>query len=256
MTNKYHTDVIPVTSYFYAPAFGDTGDLEAATKVISAVAEASGLVNADYVSGNITQAMPTDARLVLDSFISRLTLTTDAFTCTHLYCRVYVDSQVAANLLFDLDITSGPASSAAVSAVAASVLPAIYALFSDGLAHKFYFFFWVNANAATLSLVQLVKTFGCVGTGGSGTQFAHINYSGLMALAMYHQKYGVGNTYMLVGSSAAYGSIYSVCWTISNYSSGSFLANPVVDNPIFKYVNFGTQTDMAYITALALIFYN
>ncbi|MBU2685741.1 MAG: hypothetical protein KKF27_21060, partial [Gammaproteobacteria bacterium] len=47
---------------FYSPGVMDTIDLEAATKTITVIVEATGLANADYSKG-LTLPKPSDARM-------------------------------------------------------------------------------------------------------------------------------------------------------------------------------------------------
>jgi hypothetical protein len=257
MPNKYHSEENPVSCFNYAPVIGDTGDLEAATKVISATSEAAGLGNATYSKALGAMAKPSDTRFVIDSMMTRLSIITDAFTCAHLRCRVYVDAQAANNMLYDLDIVAGPATTVAVSPCTTAVLPTVFALLTDGAAHTYYFFFWVDAGAATLSAVQLWKHYGCIGTNGGGTQFAHINHSGLLSIACYHMKLGAGtNCYFIFAPCLGFANTFANNFAVSNYASGSYLANPVVDDPILRYVNFTVQTDMMYLQSLCILFKN
>ena len=90
-----------IETIVYSPSVKDSGDLESATKTITATAEASGSANADY-NAVLTLPDPDDARLVVKRIAARLAVTIDSFdTATILYCRVYVDAQDADHLLFD-----------------------------------------------------------------------------------------------------------------------------------------------------------
>lgn len=107
MVDKLHSDTqekIELVSY--SPLYPTTGDLEAGTKAITAISEASGVGNADY-SATLALASPSDARMAVLRIVSRLSVTIDSFdTATHLYCRVYVDVQDADHRLFDEDWTT------------------------------------------------------------------------------------------------------------------------------------------------------
>ena len=150
MTDKYHSDTQEkVETILYSPGLQNSGDLEAATKTITALAEATGLANADY-SKALTLPKPADTRLELERIGSRLSVTIDSFSvATILYCRVYVDAQDAAHRLFDLSWTTTGNQLAGTSTTSGTLYP----LLSDGQSHTFYFFFWVNqANNAVIKI--------------------------------------------------------------------------------------------------------
>lgn len=135
-----------------------SNDLEAATKTITATAEAAGVGNKDY-SAALTLAIPTDSRLAIKRVGTRLAVTIDSMTATHLYCKVYVDAQDADHLLFSEDFTTTGAKLDAVD-VLVGTKEIIFNLLKDGAAHTFYFFFWVDAGNAVLSVVQAWEGIG------------------------------------------------------------------------------------------------
>ena len=98
----------------YTPNSQYSTDLETGTKAITATSEASGLANADYSSA-LTLPRPADARLAVKRIAARLAVAVDSFDgATHLYCRVYLDQQDAAHMLFDEDWTGTGTKLAAV----------------------------------------------------------------------------------------------------------------------------------------------
>ena len=172
----------------YAPGLQTTNDLEAATKTITATVEATGVGNADY-SAALTMAAPSDARLVVQQIMARLSITIDSMTAGTLYGRVYVDAQAANNRLFDLSWTT-TGNKLAIQHTTAATLATIFALLKDGAAHTFYFFFWVNAGNTVLSVVQAWEGVG----GGSGAALHPIalTYTGSVSLAGYMERVGTG----------------------------------------------------------------
>jgi len=169
MGNKFHSEVkSPIYEMIpYQPNIMDTTDLEAATKTITATAEASGTVNADYSKAQ-TMPIPTDARLAIKSMAHRLSVTIDSDDGTHdLRCRVYVDAQAANNLLFDLTYST----TGSQLAVAGLTSGTIFNLLTDGAAHTLYFFFWSPGNhAPVVSLVQAWYGVGGVKSSAWGTK--------------------------------------------------------------------------------------
>lgn len=145
----------------YSPGVKDTGDLEAATKTITATTEATGLGNADY-SASLTLPKPSDARLAVKSICARLSVNIAGLgTATHVYCRVYVDAQDADHKLFDEDWTSAGAKLDAVDKTSGT----IFDLLNGGNAHTFYFFFWADVtDQTTIDTAQLWEGVGTCAT--------------------------------------------------------------------------------------------
>ncbi len=231
----------------YSPGKQDTGDLEVATKTITAISEASGTGNADY-SQALTLPKPNDARLVIERIAARLAVTIDSFdTATHLYCRVYVDQQDADHRLFDMDWDSTGAKLTAVD-THSGTLSVIFGSLKDGSAHTFYFFFWVNqANNAVISLVQLWEG---VGTGDTGWQvICRLSHTGI---TWWNLQTGLQGS----GSPDTLGSIYSslVAQTFAKWT-GNGIYQPTSGSPLF--ISPGTPrinmhgsvaTDLNYIS--------
>ncbi len=148
MPNKFHSDeasLQTIEQIIYNPGRIDSTDRIATTKTISATAEASGLVNADYTFA-LTLAAPTDARLVVKSLITRLALTIDSDDGTHdLCCRVYADAQDADHLIFDIACTTTGAQLAA-QRLTTGVKDVLFASLKNGAAHNYYIFFWSPGN--------------------------------------------------------------------------------------------------------------
>lgn len=159
----------------YSPGLPSTGDLEGATKTITAVTE--GAV-ADY-SAALTLASPTEVRLQVKRIASRLAVVIDSMTAVTLYCRVYVDAQATNNRLFDLSWTTTGEKLHAVDTHAAA-LATIFNLLKDGAAHTFYFFFWVSAGNAVLSYVNLWETVGTCLASPAGVPTLSLNHQGFL----------------------------------------------------------------------------
>ena len=187
-----------IESIRYQPGIRDTGDLEPATRTITATSEASGVVNADY-SKALTLPKPSDSRLLVKRIAARLAVTIDSFdTATHLHCRVYVDAQDASHLLFDEDWTSIGEKLDAVDTYSDNKAT-IFNLLKDGSAHTFYFFFWVNqANNAVISLVQLWEAVGTCGTSSDGREVLRIDHNGLMSICAVGYVQGSGTLGIMV----------------------------------------------------------
>ena len=186
-----------VESIWYNPGLKDTGDLETGTNTITATSEASGTGNADY-SQALTLPKPDDARLLLKRIAARLSVTIDSMTAGHLYCRVYVDVQDADHRLFDEDWTTTGAKLDAVDTYSGG-LSTIFNLLKDGSAHTFYFFFWVDAGNAVISVVQLWEGVGsCSTSRGDNAYCLEVDHQGFVALSSYLGRQGTGTPRFII----------------------------------------------------------
>lgn len=206
-----------IETLYYAPGLQDTGDLEAATKTITATSEASGVGNADY-SHAITLSKPSDARLTVKRVAARLAVTIDSMTAGHLYCRVYVDAQDAAHRLFDEDWTGIGAKLDAVDKTSGT----LFDLMTDGAQHTFYFFFWVDSGNAVLSVVQLWE---CVSTCTTGwAEILRLDHQGLISFDIYAYKLGTGTAEFRLTSAVTGNPVTNIIWTGSGVGVGCPLA--------------------------------
>lgn len=233
-----------ISTISYAPGVKDTTDLEAATKTITATSEGAA---ADYTSGALTLPIPTDTRLAIVQIASRLAVTIDSMTAGTLYCRVYVDEKVAGKLLFD---TSWAAPAAAKLSAVNLTSGAVWTLLKDGAAHTFLFFFWVDADNAVLSVVELWEGVGDTGAGYLNTVLS-LAHKGLIAVESIAVRVGTGgishiicmfNTGARDGSIAADGAIQRV-------------PSAVVSNPIVMLFD-SVGTDLVYISTIRLTLFS
>jgi len=231
-----------VESIVYTPTLQDSSDLEAATKTITATAEASGTGNADY-SKSLTLAKPSDARLLVKRIASRLAVTIDSMTAGHLYCRVYVDSQDAAHRLFDEDWTATGEKLDAADFASGGVFDAI----ADGAAHTFYFFFWVDAGNAVISVVQIQLAIGTKDT--TPQEILRLDFGGLVSVVATARVSGTGTPQVVFGSpSDAYGGI----GLVSGHAQRMRVPAGVVLN--YAFLAKGTvNTDLNYCDAYYIV---
>ncbi len=205
LAGETDTGLEKIETISYIPALQNTGDLEVATKTITAIVEATGVGNADYNCA-LTLPASSDSRLIVKRIASRLAVTIDSKTANYLFCRVYVDVQDADHLLFE----SGGWSSAGAQLLSkdthSGALPTIFNLLKDGSAHTFYFFFWVDAGNAVISVVQLWESVGSTDTGWSGYVYA-LTHSGLAQMMCQLRRVGSGTARVVlftkVGSAEA-----------------------------------------------------
>jgi hypothetical protein len=183
----------------YSPGLINSGDKEAATKTISATAEAAGLGSADYSSA-LTLSMActvngvakvigtTETRLAVTRIGTRSSITIESDNGTHdLRCRIYVDAQDANHLLYDLTFTS-TGNQLSVQDCLAGTKETIFNLLKDNSAHTFYWFFWSPGNhSPVISVVQLWEFWGA-GAGGSWTTFGEIIHTGDVEAEWYQDN--------------------------------------------------------------------
>jgi len=190
MADKYHSDTqekIETITYFQE--LQDSGDLEVATRTITATSKPG---TADY-SKSLTLSTPDDSRLMIKRIAARLQVTRDSGTSNNLYCSVYVDDDdgsEADHCLYDsVDVK---AANLQVVDVHADNKASIFSLLKDGLAHTFYFFFWVDSGDSVISLVQLWEGVGTCATGSAGVDILAIHYQGYVSGYFWCTRQGSG----------------------------------------------------------------
>lgn len=184
------------------PNSRDSGDLEAATRTITAVAEAAGVGSADYSS--LVTALKSAATyngdislLTILRFVARLQATIDSMTAGTLYCRVYLDAQDANHRLFDLSWATTGAKLAAVD-IHAGALPSVLAKLNDGTNYTLYYFFWVDAGNAVISEVRSLVGVGTCSTTYDGESVYQLNCTGIASVTCHTDRVGSGSgTYNL-----------------------------------------------------------
>lgn len=169
MSNKLHTDALvpPIMeSLVCKDLVVDTQDMEAATRTISATAEASGLASADYHYHGAF-GTPADARVAIRNLISVLFLTIDSDDGTHdLRARVYIDAQDTDHMMFDVTCSATGVQNSYQS-LNSSTLATIFNLIKDGTTHTYYVYFWSPGNHSPV--ISLVNVYAACGSNNTNT---------------------------------------------------------------------------------------
>lgn len=242
----------------YAPGLKDSGDLEAATRTITATAEATGVGNADY-SAALTLPAPSDSRLSLLRIAARLAVTLDSMTAGTLCARVYVDAQDANHRLFDLSWASIGAKLAVVDTHSGN-LATIFSLLKDGAAHTFYFFFWVDAGNAVISLCQLWEAVGTTSGTGWGQDVMKLVHTGTIQVSFIASRTGTGLVQLMLWNTTeeVSGAWHYVSWS----SAARAEVSPVTDSTPtrllvapgirFKLNGMTVATDLLWLGEVAI----
>ena len=245
MADKYHSDTQnKIETITYEPNLQDSGDLEAATKTITATSEASGLGSADY-SKALTLPKPDDARLVVEEIASRLAVTIDSFNgAGHLYCRVYVDDQDAEHKLFDEDWTSIGAKLDGTWKTSGT----LFDLLTDGSAHTFYFFLWVDAGNAVISAVQLWEGVGNADENNL-RKVITLNHCGFVQAGFRAACVGTGQVWLAVNSGATPAGMGDDYYSVTNTSprSVNYPTLWLVGDKLEFNLHSPVQADLVYI---------
>jgi hypothetical protein len=264
MPNKLHTDRRRAIyeNIGWAPGLKDTTDLEAATKTISATAEASGVGNADYSSVqtlSVTTCLNTvfstlaACRIAIQRMATRLSVTIDSDDGTHdLRCRVYVDAQAANNLLYDLTYST-TGNQLAVQDAAVGLKETIFNLLKDGSAHTFYFYFWSPGNhSPVISLCQL--WFGVGGSTSSTLKHIQLTMTGMASFGMIHTGPTTGShnvsiraPYTTTSSTGAIGQTSTSTTGVTTYNMTLCLTGD-----IWLAVSPAAATDMQVLSNLTM----
>jgi len=168
----------------YAPGIQDTGDLSGGGLVIVAVAEPAA---ADFTVP-LTIGAPIDARWVANSFAAAVGYNVTAAD-GNFRCRVYVDVQDPANLIFDVT-TAGAVADFDSATISGVWIPAVFALLSDGLPHDFLFFLWKDG-AGVGTTLDALELFAGVGSGDGVGAFESLTFTGARGLATISGLFGV-----------------------------------------------------------------
>jgi len=217
----------------YSPGVEDTGDLEAATKTITATSKPG---TADY-SKALTLEKPSDVRLIIKRIGARLEVTRDSGTSNNLYCTVSVDSaDGSANVLFNaVDVQAANLQATNVNS------GTIFDLLSDGQEHTFYFFFWVDSGDSVISKVELWEG---VGKGGSTSwqDALGIVHDGFLSFAFHDGKVGTGNVYN-----------YCNWWGCSASCAEKTVHTWLIPDDFALYIGGSVATDLVYFNTLKCI---
>jgi len=184
MADRYHSDTQErVEVLAYTPDIQNSGDLEAATKTITATAKPGA---ADY-SANLTIPAPSDARWQVKRAGVRLQLTVDSITAGHLYGSLYVNG--VERKTFDLtgtgdklvvqDLTEGQ--------------------FNVGSANSFGVYLWVDSGQAVVSLCQVWQAVGSTDTSYLFPFCLQLLHKGLAQWMIETNRIGTGTGDLRIG---------------------------------------------------------
>jgi hypothetical protein len=258
MANKLHTDrgIPTFENILYGPLYKNTGDLEAATKTIIAIAEASGLGSADY-SYAATLAIPTDARLVITRIATRLSVTIDSDDGTHdLRCRVYVDAQDANHLLFDVTYST-TGNQLSVQDCLVGTKETIFNLLKDGAAHTLYFYFWTPGNHAPV--ISLVNAWWGVGATGAtatgwGVECLTFTATGLAKFNAQPQRIGSSSySCSIMHPSGSIGDRYRISQGTGFATSPATPISSIIGLVGFRITDMAGPTDVIMWSELGII---
>lgn len=236
----------------YNPGLQDTGDLEAATKTITATSEASGTGNADYSSA-LTLPKPDDARIEVLRIATRLATTIDSMTAGQLNCRIYVDQQDAAHKLYDINWPSTGSKLDTADVTSGT----IFDLLADGSAHTFYFFFWVDAGNAVLNVVQLWEGVGTTSATGNGQEILKVIHSGLALVLGDFRREGTGSfAIMMLSPTGSPAASYNL-WESAVGSTSRFTRDAglvlIADSMAIRGARGTVATDLVYTMYFGVI---
>jgi len=168
-----------IEQILYAPGYQDSGDLEAATKSITATSEPGA---ADY-SAVLTLPAPSDARLVVTRLGVRLSVTIDSFagggaTLNYRLKRAGVSLGTGTlstggstgNKIVCMDATAGTLTGAAT----------------------YELYLWVNAGSCVVSVCEIWSTVGIGSQPNWGLDCLRIDYVGMLTISAHVDRIGTG----------------------------------------------------------------
>lgn len=235
MVDKEHSDTQEkIETITYDPELQDSGDLEAATKTITATSKPG---TADY-SANLTIPAP-PSRVVVTKLALRGNIHIDSFggapTATKLYCTVECNGveKVSAK-----ELTSAGADNFLAADLAAD--------FNLGSANELKVYLWADQGNAVISVCQLWLAWGSSAVGYGYTAVGQLSFKGFVSLYCLLRSLGSGsaNGKLLYSSGNRW---YSTVSSSYAETHNDFL----VDNPRFG-VNPAVNTDIGYYQRLVI----
>ncbi|RJO62672.1 MAG: hypothetical protein C4542_02755 [Dehalococcoidia bacterium] len=184
MADRYHSDTQErVEVLAYTPDIQNSGDLEAATKTVTATAKPGA---ADY-SASLTIPAPSDARWLVKRAGVRLQITVDSIPAGHFYGSLYVNG--VERKTFDLTGTGDK--------------PVVQDLtegqFNIGTANSFGVYLWVDAGQAVVSLCQVWQAVGSTDTGFSFPFCLQLLHKGFAQWMIETNRIGTGTGDLRIG---------------------------------------------------------
>jgi hypothetical protein len=185
MADRYHSDTQErVEVLAYTPDIQNSGDLEAATRTITATSKPGA---ADY-SASLTIPAPSDARWQVKRAGIRLQLTVDSITAGHLYGALYVNG--VERKTFDLTGTGDKV----------VVQDLTEGQFNIGTANSFGVYLWVDAGQAVVSLCQIWQAVGSTDTGFSFPFCLQLLHKGMAQWMIETNRIGTGTGDLRIGT--------------------------------------------------------
>jgi len=222
------------TQMSIATTYDNSGDLEAATKTVTATSKPG---TADYMDTNALSA-PSDSRLIVKCVGARLTVDVDSFNdgCTVLNYSIDIGSQAA---LVGTIVASGAGQIKVHNATGLSS-------HAGHAGQQAKIFFWVNAGNAVLSKVQLELAYGVCGN--SAAEAFRITAAGLYFLSAWINRSGSGTCAYMQGCTYGSSQIGQVTRSGIPSTSGIYTgASQLCIAPSSVYVYGSVATDLIYI---------
>ncbi len=226
MADKYHSDTqekIEVLSY--APEIQNSGDLEAATKTISATAKPE---TADY-SASLAIPAPNDARWQAKRAGIRLQLTIDSTSSAHLYGTLYVNS--VERKTFDLTGTSDKI----------IVVDLTEGQFNIGTTNNFEVYLWVDTGETTISLCQIWQAVGSTDTGYTFPVCLQLLHSGMAQWMIETNRIGSGTGDLRIGQGE---NARPACYCNSFSMNTALAPNTILSNDCGIGMRMGSSGDL------------
>lgn len=229
----------------YLPGLQDSGDLEGATKTITATSKPG---TPDY-STSLTVPSPPDARLSIGQLGLRLKVHIDSFggapAATKLYATVEVKGTIL-NRINAFEFTSAGADNFASSEVT---------VFNIGTANDVKVYFWVDQGEAVISVCQVLLAVGQGGQLYECARVLNVDHSGFVSFSVHWKREGTGNHYIYVTSPKNVWDETAGLW--SKTTSSAAPVSRDYDFPQVFMVNtfsialrVGVATDLVYINEI------
>lgn len=245
MADNYHSDTQEkVESIIYQPGLKDSGDLEPATKTITATSKPGA---ADYSASLIIPA-PSDSRLVVKRLALKGNIRIDSFggspAATKLYCTVECNG---VEKISAVELTSAGADNLFATDITAD--------FNLGTANELKVYLWVDQGEALISICRLWLAVGTCATGPG--VFVEVAHNGFVEIGTRVMREGTGSTW--ISASTHKIDSNALLWSMVCEWNGvaTFRASPLSlilsAGKVYLWAQNSVSTDITYPEGLSVV---
>lgn len=229
-----------IESIEYAPGLQDSGDLEPATKTITATSKQP---TQDYIA-NLTIPATGDSRLSVNRLVLRLQLTIDSFG----------GGAITLNFSIEVNGVERLADSLPGTGVNYKAVDLALGQFNLGTANTIKIYLWVDQGNAVVSVAQVWLAVGSCATNYVNTPCVVLAHAGFVQLSGLIRKQGTGTPQLTVALNS---NVYSQTHVLTRTGDYGTLANTeslvLIPANLYFAMSGSVATDANVLSALTVI---